>query len=123
MEDEAGHEVPVWFSSPSQPANDQYARTQQNTVCLFARETLRPGMRYVVRLEARVQNRDWTRSWSFTTAGPAVLHRRIYDRATARLNHFRTAAGLDPVTLDDTLIRRLRLTPPTSPATSTVCPT
>lgn len=105
LEDEAGGEVPVWFSSPAQPANEKHARSQQNTVCLIARQPLRPGTRYVVRLEARVQEREWARSWSFTTQGPATLHRHVYERACARLNQLRTAAGLDPVTLDDELSR------------------
>lgn len=108
LEDESGQDVPVWFSSPSRPANERFTRTQQNTVCLFAREPLRPGMRYLVRLEGRVGQTDWARAWSFTTRAPDVLGRHIYQRACERLNHFRQAAGLNPVTLDDDLMRACR---------------
>jgi uncharacterized protein YkwD len=100
MEDEAGNEVPVWFSSPTKPANDRYTSLQQNTLCVFAKQVLRPGMRYIIKVEARVGARDWSRAWTFTTEPPAESRRRIYERAVARLNEFRKAAGLPPVALD-----------------------
>jgi uncharacterized protein YkwD len=100
LEDETGKDVPVWFSSPTQPANDRFTRNQQNTVCLFARAVLRPGTRYVVHVQANAAGQEWSRAWSFTTVGPAEVHRRIYERALARLNSFRKSAGLKPVRLD-----------------------
>jgi uncharacterized protein YkwD len=100
LEDETGKDVPVWFSSPTQPANPSHMRNQQNTVCLIARSVLRPGMRYVVHVQANAAGGDWSRAWSFTTVSPAEVHRRIYERAVARLNAFRKSAGLKPVRLD-----------------------
>src|SRR5262249_34117258 len=67
VEDESGKEVAVWFSSPARPANPRFARTQQNTVCLFAREMLRAGTRYVVRIEASLGPGEWSRTWTFAT--------------------------------------------------------
>jgi uncharacterized protein YkwD len=122
LEDESGKDVPVWFSSPTQPANDRHARNQQNTVCLFARKVLRPGTRYVVHVQANAGGQEWSRTWSFTTVSPADVHRRIYERALARLNTFRQSAGLKPVRMDverskacmahaDYLARHLEQTP------------
>jgi uncharacterized protein YkwD len=99
LEDEAGKEVPVWFSTPTRPANETYPRTQQNTVCLFAREVLQPGMRYVVLVQANIRS-EWSRVWSFTTASPVEVNQQPYDRALARFNVFRKAAGLEAVRLD-----------------------
>jgi uncharacterized protein YkwD len=100
LEDETGKDVPVWFSSPTQPANDRHVRNQQNTVCLFARKVLHPGTRYVVHVQANTAGKEWSRAWSFTTVSPAEVHRRIYERALARVNGFRKSAGLKPVGLD-----------------------
>ena len=100
LEDEAGNDVRLWFSSPTQPANGRFTNLQQNTVCLFAREVLRPGMRYVVRIEANVGPGEWSRSWTFTTQPSAENRRLIYDRTLERINHFRRASGLTPVKLD-----------------------
>ena len=79
LEDESGKDVPVWFSTPTQPANERFVRTQQNTVCLFARKVLPPGMRYVVHVQATIDGADWSRVWSFTTASPAEVHRLRYE--------------------------------------------
>ena len=100
LEDEAGNEVAVWYSSPTKPANDKFVRSQNNTICLFARKVLKPGMRYVVKVEARVGTREWVRTWTFTTESPAESRRLIYTRALDRLNHFRKVSGLQSVTLD-----------------------
>ncbi len=100
LEDESGREIPVWFSSPTQPANEKYARTQGNTLCLFARDALRPGTRYVVHVQASIGKEEWARAWSFTTIAPAEVARLRYERAVARFNEFRRIAGRQPVVLD-----------------------
>jgi uncharacterized protein YkwD len=100
LEDEAGEEVPLWFSSPEQPANERHTRVQLSTLCLFARRPLRPGTRYVVRLEAQAGDRAWSRTWSFATVGAEKILPAMYQRAVARMNEIRKAAGLGPVRLD-----------------------
>jgi uncharacterized protein YkwD len=107
LEDETGGETPVWLSTPTRPANEAFARAQQNTVCLFAREPLRPRTRYVVLIQAEgvssgggKRGGDWSRVWSFTTASASEVNRKPYGRAVERLNFFRKAAGLGPVHLD-----------------------
>ncbi len=99
LEDEDGQEVPIWFSSPEKPANDRHPRTQQNSLCLFARQPLRPGMRYLVRLQARAGNQDWSRTWTFATLS-AEKKAQMYQRALARINEVRKFAGLGPLRLD-----------------------
>jgi uncharacterized protein YkwD len=101
LENEAGEEVAAWLSSPARPANERFTRSQRGTVCLFSRKLLEPGTRYVVYVQATAAGEDWSRVWSFTTVGPAEVRRRRYERAVARLNDFRRAAGLDPVDLDE----------------------
>lgn len=103
LEDETGADVPVWFSSPTRPANKEHPREQANTACLIARQPLRPGTRYVVHFEARVGDEDWSACWSFTTVSPQETNRRIYVRALDRLNQFRKGSGLEPLRLDDRL--------------------
>jgi uncharacterized protein YkwD len=105
LEDEDGQDVPVWFSTPTRPANERFPSSQQNTVCLFARAVLRPGTRYVVWLQGRANGADWARVWTFTTVGPAEVRSRPSERAAARLNRFRAQAGLRPVPLDPALTR------------------
>lgn len=108
FEDENGQEVPFWFSSPSRPANKEHVRTQQNTVCLIAQQMLKPGMRYVVRVEARLGEENWEQTWSFTTESPRERSERMYERALRQLNRFREAAGLKPVVADGDLQRACR---------------
>lgn len=103
LEDEAGKEIQVWFSSPTRPANEKHARSQQNTICLFPREVLRPGTRYVVHVEARIADNDWSRTWTFTTQPARELTRRIPERALARMNALRQLAGLEPAAFDQEL--------------------
>jgi uncharacterized protein YkwD len=105
LEDEAGQDVPVWLSSPARPANDRFARNQQNTVCLIAREMLRPGTRYAVYVEASVDGKGWARAWTFATGAAGEWQRRIRAHVLPRLNLYRRVAGLGPVTLDEGLSR------------------
>ena len=103
LEDEAGREVPLWFSSPEKPANERHLRSQQNTICLFARQPLRPGTRYLVRIRARHGPRDWSRTWAFVTSPAARLTPLMYQRALTRINEVRKFVGHSPVRLDSEL--------------------
>jgi hypothetical protein len=57
--------VEVWLSSPEKPADPRY---QANTICLFPKDVLKPGTTYTVTMSAKVNNKPWTKTWSFTTA-------------------------------------------------------
>lgn len=57
-------DVPVWLSTPDQPAD---ARFQRNTVCVIARDALKPRTSYTVELSATVSGKAVRRTWSFTT--------------------------------------------------------
>jgi uncharacterized protein YkwD len=57
-------EVPGWVSSPEKPAA---ADLQRNTVSFIAEQPLRPATTYTATIKARVDGRDWSQTWSFTT--------------------------------------------------------
>jgi hypothetical protein len=59
-----GKDVEFWISSPDKPADKRY---QANTICLFAKDALKPGTTYSVTINAKVNGKAWTTSWSFTT--------------------------------------------------------
>jgi uncharacterized protein YkwD len=103
LEDEAGRDVPLWFSSPEKPANSEQARLQQNTLCLIARRPLLPGTRYLVRVQARVDGAKWSRTWSFATLGQERIVPAMCRRALGRFNLVRKAAGQKPVRIDPKL--------------------
>ncbi len=105
LEEEAGDDVPVWLSSPAQPANEAFARSQQNTVCLIAKEMLRPGTRYAVCVEATANGKGWARTWTFATQPADEWQRRIRAHVLPRLNLYRRVAGLGSVTPDEHLSR------------------
>jgi uncharacterized protein YkwD len=105
LEDEAGGNVAVWFSTPEKPANDGHARLQQKTICLIAHRPLRPDTRYLVHVKARVNGEAWSRTWGFTTLPEGGQDRRMSDGVLARINAHREAAGLRPVRRDDGLTR------------------
>jgi uncharacterized protein YkwD len=100
LEDEAGNAVPFWLSSPEQPANPQHPKVQQNSVCLLARQPLRPGMRYVVRLAAIVEDHPWQTTWSFTTRDWGETRRDLSADVLKRINARRQRAGLPTTKLD-----------------------
>jgi hypothetical protein len=60
-----GKEVEVWLSTPEKPVD---ARFQRNTICLIAKNPLRPGTTYTVTGAAMLADRAWAQTWSFTTA-------------------------------------------------------
>ncbi|MEQ9496625.1 MAG: CAP domain-containing protein [Deltaproteobacteria bacterium] len=59
-----GAEVPAWVSTPVLPAD---AKAQQNTVCLIAKDPLRPRTRYTFEMRATVDGRPFTLKSTFTT--------------------------------------------------------
>ncbi|MEQ8983098.1 MAG: CAP domain-containing protein [Deltaproteobacteria bacterium] len=59
-----GAPVPAWVSTPVLPAD---AKAQQNTVCLIAKDPLRPRTRYTFEMRATVDGRPFTLKSTFTT--------------------------------------------------------
>jgi uncharacterized protein YkwD len=98
--DEQRQAVPVWFSSPEQPANPRHSIEQSNTICLIAHGPLRPGCTYTVSASAQVDGRPWKHRWSFTTRSEADERRQIEQQALDRINYYRKLARLEPVKLD-----------------------
>jgi uncharacterized protein YkwD len=99
-----GADVPSWISTPERPAQD--AARQANTVCLIAKEPLRPQTAYTVTATARVNDEPWERSWTFTTSDGAVTGggSTVLDR----VNAFRRSAGLGRVEADESLTSACR---------------
>src|SRR5262249_43430098 len=78
-------------------------RGQRNTVCLIAREPLRPGTVYRVRARAEVGGRAWARAWTFTTVDDGAPDAAVLAKVLAKVNDYRALAGLAPVALDPEL--------------------
>ena len=100
LEDESGAAVDAWVSSPDKPANPNAAAAQQNSIGIIAKAPLRPGVRYAVQVQARVDGREQRRAWTFLTAGADDLHHDFEDRFLARINAARESSGLEPAALD-----------------------
>jgi hypothetical protein len=67
LKDDAGNEIDFWLSTPEKPAGDQKL-FQRNAVCLIAKAPLKPGTTYTVTVKAKVNQKAWSETWSFTTA-------------------------------------------------------
>jgi len=65
LTDGAGKEVPAWFSCPEKPAVKGGYGT--NSICLIPQLPLQPNAKYTVNAAARVNGREWKRTWSFQT--------------------------------------------------------
>ncbi len=102
LKDGGGQTVAVWFSSPEKPANPKFAAHQGTTVCLIAREPLRPETTYTVSGSGEVNGLPWSREWSFTT-GKGADPVRMAAEVLTRVNAYRRAAGLPQVELDPSL--------------------
>ncbi len=98
--DPDGREVEAWASSPEAPADPHRPDAQQNTICIIAKKPLAPDRAYTVRLSAEAGGKDWSRAWSFTTAGEEEAAEGAVKAFLQRLNAHRKAAGLDPVSAD-----------------------
>src|SRR5262249_10244923 len=66
LKDGSGQEIPVWLSTPEKPAGGQTV-FQQNSISLIAQAPLKAGTMYTVNIQAKVNNMDWKKSWTFTT--------------------------------------------------------
>lgn len=108
MTDARGKEVPAWFSSPEKPANPQFRLHQGTTLCLIARDVLRPGSAYTVEMSASVRGAPWSRTWRFTTTTPERQTAGLAGRLLGQLNAVRKAAGLEPLALDEELSKACR---------------
>jgi uncharacterized protein YkwD len=93
-------EVEVWLSSPEKPANPQYASSQQKTICLIAKQPLKPNRRYHVEVTARVSGEPWSAKWDFVTVSEDEIEREMAGTFLKTLNAQRRKAGLQPVVLD-----------------------
>jgi uncharacterized protein YkwD len=102
---EGGADVPVWLTTPEKPVAEGY---QRNTVCLAARQPLKPGTRYEVRVSATVNGEAWAKAWGFRTRAEEPEGAGAIE-ALARVNQLRRDAGLMPVVLDDELTRGCQL--------------
>jgi hypothetical protein len=67
LKDAAGKEVAGWLSTPEKPA--YRVESQYNAVCLIPKTRLRAGATYTATVTAKVDGKDWKRTWSFQTAG------------------------------------------------------
>lgn len=103
LEDVEGKTVSAHISTPENPANKEFAANQQNTVCLFAKKPLVPGTRYLVRVRARVDGREWSRLWAFATQPETDGIPRMKEAALRQLNAYRKEAGLVSVSEDDAM--------------------
>jgi uncharacterized protein YkwD len=93
--------VPIWVLSPEKPVERVM---QRKTIGIIAREPLRSGTTYTVKLSAQTGKTAWDQSWSFTTI--SATNRgddSAATRALEQLNRYRKIAGLAPVTLDPAL--------------------
>jgi hypothetical protein len=67
LKDDADKEIDVWFFTPEKPAGAQKV-FQRNVVCLIAKAPLKPSTTYTVAMKAKVNQKAWSESWTFTTA-------------------------------------------------------
>jgi hypothetical protein len=67
LQDSAKKEVAVWLSTPDKPAGG-HGQFQRVTICLIAMAPLKPNTTYTVNVKATVNKKEWSESWSFTTA-------------------------------------------------------
>jgi uncharacterized protein YkwD len=101
LSDAKDEEVASWLSTPEKPVKDA-AQFQNNSICLMAKEPLRPNTAYTVAVTAQAGGAEWKRTWSFTT-GDGKKRKPEEKTGEARINVFRKIAGLNPVTLDPVL--------------------
>jgi uncharacterized protein YkwD len=101
MSDDTNEEVASWLSTPEKPVKDA-AQFQNNSICLMAKEPLRPNTTYTVAVIAQVGGAEWKQKWTFTT-GDGKRQKPDEKTAEARINVFRKIAGLSPVALDPVL--------------------
>jgi len=94
-------DIALWLSSPEKPANPRYADSQRSTICLIAKQPLRPNTRYHIEVTARVNGEAWSAKWGFTTLSEGEIHHDMAGKVLRTLNTYRRRAGLQPVPLDE----------------------
>jgi uncharacterized protein YkwD len=93
--DDKAKEVPGWLSTPEKPFTPG---TRANNLCLIAKQPLQPKTTYTVTFQARVNNRPWKRTWSFTTEDiPVVNKAEVEAKVLDKINAYRKTLGLNPV--------------------------
>lgn len=102
LTDATGRAVPCWISSPEKPANPKFVPHQGTTICLIAKDPLKPATSYRVTIEGERSGTPFTKTWQFTTSA-APDSDAAADAVVARLNAVRKTAGLRPVTRDTAL--------------------
>jgi uncharacterized protein YkwD len=100
VRDADGRPVECVVSTPDKPLRE---RAQRNTVALIPKSALRGDTVYHVEVSARVDGRPWSRRWQFTTEDDGDRRGEWAKKALAKVNGYRTAAGLAAVELDDEL--------------------
>lgn len=104
LTDGAGKAIPCWFSSPEKPANPTLsAGFQGTTICLIAKDPLKPNTTYHVHLQGQLVGEPWQKQWKFTTGDAGATVAQASRQVVDRLNHYRSQAGLAPVVRDDSL--------------------
>jgi len=93
--DDKAKEVPGWLSTPEKP----FTRSNRtNSLCLIAKQTFQPKTTYTVTFQARVNDRPWKRSWSFTTEDiPLINKSELEAKILDRINTYRKTLGLNPI--------------------------
>jgi len=99
LSDKEERDIPIWLSSPENPANPQVAGSQQGVICLIAKKPLRPNTRYHVEVSATVNGAVWSAKWSFTTISEGEIHHEMAGTFLRAMNRLRRSAGLPPVPL------------------------
>jgi uncharacterized protein YkwD len=100
LTDADGKDVEAWVSTPGRPANPRFAPFQGTTVCLIAKDPLRSGTMYRVRLQG---TKGFSQAWSFTTGDGREGAAGAAGEVLACINRYRKEAGLPTVALDESL--------------------
>ena len=78
---------------------------QNVTVCLIPKEPLKPNATFYVHLQGQVDGKPWDKKWKFTTGDAGLSVAQAKRIVFERINHYRSHAGLSPVTPDEDLGR------------------
>ncbi len=103
LRDAKGEVVPIWLSSPEKPANPTFARHQGTTVCLIAKDPLKPKSEYEVEVRGKWAGKPWERKWKFRTSSQGASDSKLSELQIERINFYRQKAGLATVVLDPQL--------------------
>jgi uncharacterized protein YkwD len=99
LTDGSGKEVETWLSTPEKPIAEGH---QHHTICVIAKDRLKPDTTYTVALAADAAGKSWKQTWSFTT-GSDKEWQVDEEKILAQVNAYRKTAGVEPVTLDPAL--------------------